>query len=95
MAEGARVQVAVPFALREYTKGVDNVTVKARTLAAAVEALEQQFPGIAYRLLDDQGRMRRYVVVLVNEDPVADLDPAAVTLRDGDTVHLLPSTAGG
>jgi molybdopterin converting factor small subunit len=89
------VQVTVPFALREYTGGRDAVTVRAGTLAAAVAALEQQFPGIAYRLLDDQGRMRRYVVVLVNEDPVADQDPAAVALRDGDTVHLLPHTAGG
>jgi len=95
MAEGARVQVSVPHALREYTKGAENVTVKARTLAQAVQALEAMFPGIGYRLLDDQGRMRRYVVVLVNEDPVGDLDPAAVALRDGDTVHLLPSTAGG
>ena len=95
MAEGAKVQVTVPYGLREYTRRRGTVELRAPTLAAAVAALEQQFPGIGYRLLDDQGRMRRYVVVLVNEDPVADLDPAAVALRDGDTVHLLPSTAGG
>ena len=95
MGEGAKVQITVPYALREYTRGRQTVDVRAPTLAAAVAALEAQFPGIGYRLLDDQGRMRRYVVVLVNEDPVADLDPAAVALRDSDTVHLLPSTAGG
>jgi molybdopterin converting factor small subunit len=95
MSEGAKVRVMVPYALREYTRGREAVELRAPTLAAAVAALEAQFPGIGYRLLDDQGRMRRYVVVLVNEDPVADFDPAAVALRDGDTVHLLPSTAGG
>jgi len=95
MGEASRVQVTVPYALREYTRGQDTVELRAATLAQAVAALESRFPGLGYRLLDDQGRMRRYVVVLVNEDPVGDLDPAAVALRDGDTVHLLPSTAGG
>ena len=89
------MQVRVPYALREYTHGEESVDLRAGTLARAVAALEARFPGIAYRLLDDQGRMRRYVIVLVNEEPVAHLDPASVPLRDGDTVHLLPSTAGG
>jgi len=95
MAEGARVQVSVPYALREYTKGAENVAVKARTLAQAVAALEERFPGLAYRLLDDQGRMRRHVIVLVNEESVGHRDPASVDLSEGDTVHILPSTAGG
>lgn len=89
------MQVTVPYALRAYTGGEDTVELHAATLAQVVAALESRFPGLGYRLLDDQGRMRRYVLVLVNDDPVAHLDPASVTLRDGDTVHFLPSTAGG
>jgi molybdopterin synthase sulfur carrier subunit len=96
MAEGeATVRVELPTGLREYTGGTDSLEVRAGTLAEAVRALNARFPGLAYRLLDDQGRMRRYVLVFVNEDPVAHLDPDAVRLRDGDTVHIVPSVAGG
>lgn len=96
MVEGdAAVRVELPTGLREYTDGKDSFEVRAGTLADAVRALNAQFPGLRYRLLDDQGRMRRYVLVFVNEDPVAHLDPEAVRLKDGDTVHIVPSVAGG
>ena len=96
MVEGeARVQVVLPRALREYAQGRDAVEVRAATLADAVAQLKARFPGLGYRILDDQGRMRRYVLVFVNEDSVAHLSPESVRLRDGDTVHILPSVAGG
>ncbi len=90
-----RVRVELPTALREYAGGKGSVDVRAATLADAIATLNDRFPGLAYRLLDDQGRMRRYVLVFVNEDPVAHLEPEAVRLKDGDTVHIVPSVAGG
>ncbi len=96
MADGdAAVRVELPTGLREYTGGVDSLEVRAGTLAEAVAALNARFPGLSYRLLDDQGRMRRYVLVFVNGEPVAHLDPEAVPLKGGDTVHIVPSVAGG
>lgn len=96
MVEGeSTVRIELPTGLREYAGGRDSFEVRAATLADAIRALNAQHPGLAYRLLDDQGRMRRYVLVFVNEDPVAHLEPEAVRLRDGDTVHIVPSVAGG
>lgn len=96
MVEGeARVQVVLPRALREYSEGKDSIELRAGNLADAVAQLNTRFPGLGYRLLDDQGKMRRYVLVFVNENSVSHLAPEGVRLRDGDTVHILPSVAGG
>ncbi len=92
---GPHVQVTLPSALREYARGRDAVEVEASTLADAVARLAKDFPGLGYRILDDQGRLRRFVNAFVNDELVSHLDPQDVRLRDGDTVHILPSVAGG
>lgn len=96
MTEGvARIHVSVPYALREFTRGEDLVDVEAETLAQAITGLASRYPGLGYRILDDQGRLRRYVNAYVNDDPVSHMDPRDVRLRPGDTVTILPSVAGG
>jgi len=96
MVEGeTRIRVWLPRALREYSKGQETVALGGDTLADVIVQLNARFPGIGYRILNDQGRLRRYVLVFVNDDSVAHLEPEAVRLRDGDTVHILPSVAGG
>ncbi len=92
---GTRIHVTLPWALREYVSGRDAVDVEADTLAAVVARLAADFPGLGYRILDDQGRLRRFVNAFVNDEPVSHLEPRDVRLRDGDTVHILPSVAGG
>ncbi len=90
-----RVHVTLPSALRGYARGLDVVDVEAGTLADVVARLAADFPGLGYRILDDQGRLRRFVNAYVNEEPVSHLEPQDVRLREGDTVHILPSVAGG
>ena len=92
---GTRVHVTLPSALREYAHGQDAVDIEAGTLAEVVARLAAQFPGLGYRILDDQGRLRRFVNAYVNDEPVSHLEPQSVRLREGDTVHILPSVAGG
>ncbi len=92
---GVRVRISLPYALREYTRGVDKVEVVAADLAEAIAQLNGRFPGLAYRILDDQGRLRRYVHAFVNDEAVSHLTPGEVQLRDGDLVTILPSVAGG
>ena len=96
MVEGdMRVRVELPTGLRQYAGGKSSFEVRAASLADAIREINAQHAGLAYRLLDDQGRMRRFVLVFVNEEPVAHLPPEDVRLRGGDTVHILPSVAGG
>ena len=93
--ESPHIHVTLPSALREYARGRDAVDVQAATLADAIGRLAAEFPGLAYRILDDQGRLRRFVNAYVNDEPVSHLTPQDVRLREGDTVHILPSVAGG
>jgi len=96
MVEGGhRIHLTLPSALREYARGHDAVDVEAGTLADVVARLAAEFPGLGYRILDDQGRLRRFVNAYVNDESVSHLEPQDVRLRDGDTVHILPSVAGG
>ncbi len=93
--EATRIRVTLPSALRAYAQGFDSVDVRAGTLADVLANLAADFPGLGYRILDDQGRLRRFVNAYVNDEPVSDLEPRDVRLREGDTVHILPSIAGG
>ena len=96
MVEGLpHVQVTLPSALRAYAQGHDVVDVEAGTLADVVVRLAADFPGLGYRILDDQGRLRRFVNAYVNDELVSHREPQDVRLREGDTVHILPSVAGG
>ncbi len=96
MPEGkAMVRVLLPRALLEYSGGEDFVDISARTLAEAITKLGSRLPGIRERVLDDQGRVRKFVHVFVNQESVAHLNPESVPLKPGDTVHILPSVAGG
>ncbi len=93
--EATRIHVTLPSALREYAKGQESVDIPAATLADVIARLAADFPGLGYRILDDQGRLRRFVNAYVNDELVLHLEPRDVRLRDGDSVHILPSVAGG
>ncbi len=88
------VTVHIPPALRSLTEGQDEVCLEAGDVAALLWALEAAFPGLRARIIDEVGRQRPYVNVFVNEELVR--GPLEhVPLTRGDTVHILPSVAGG
>ena len=91
----SHIHVTLPSAQRQYSQGRDTVDMQADTQAGAIARHTADFPGLAYRILDDQGRLRRFVNAYVNDEPVSHLEPRDVRLREGDTVHILPSVAGG
>ncbi|MCJ2519854.1 MAG: MoaD/ThiS family protein [Candidatus Thermoplasmatota archaeon] len=96
MSEGEiRVRVMLPRALLEYSGGEDSVEMTAGTLAEVIVQLNSRFPGIGERILDDRGQLRKFVHTFVNQDSVSHLEPESVPLHPGDTVHILPSVAGG
>jgi molybdopterin converting factor small subunit len=57
--------------------------------------LDTAYPGIARRIVDDQGKIRKYVNVFVNSENSRALRKEKTRLSDGDVVYILPSTAGG
>lgn len=89
------ISVKVPTILRTYTDGSAEVTVTGDTLADALADLDAQFPGIGGRVLDDDGRLRRFVNVYVNDDDVRFLEDLATPTPAGTSVSIIPAVAGG
>ena len=88
------VSVRIPTILRTYTGGEKAVDAEGETLGALIEDLESNHPGIKERLLDD-GELRRFVNVYVNDEDVRFIGGLDANLSDGDQVVVLPAVAGG
>ena len=93
--EGTTVRVRLPRALLVYSRGDETVEAEGSTLKEVLAHLDEEFPGLRERIVDDQGQIRRFVHVFINGDSMAFQEPGTVRLRPGDTVHVLPSVAGG
>jgi sulfur-carrier protein len=90
------VSVRIPTILRPLTAGAAEVPVDgADTLAEVIDALEANHPGLRTRVLDDDGKLRRFVNVYVNDDDVRFASGLATPTPDGASVSIIPAVAGG
>ena len=89
------VVVRVPTILRQYTGGVAEVAGSGATLGEVLAGLEAKYPGIGPRVLDDQGKLRRFVNVYVDDDDVRFASGLDTPTPDGTSVSIIPAVAGG
>ena len=87
--------VRIPTPLRKLTHDEEVVQVVATTIGAAIAELQNRFPGIKERLVDEKGEVRRFVNVYVNEEDIRFLQNQQTPLKDGDEVSIIPAIAGG
>lgn len=84
------VNVASP--LRSYTNGAATVSASGTTVAEVLANLEQQFPGIRFRMIDEQQRIRQHIRLFVNASSISDL---SAPVASHDVVHLICALSGG
>jgi molybdopterin converting factor small subunit len=89
------VTVRVPTTLRTLTAGASEVTVEGETVGDVFTSLEAAHAGFAERLLDDDGKLRRFVNVFVADDDVRFLQGLDTPVEAGTTVSIIPAVAGG
>jgi len=92
------VTVRVPTILRTYTDGSAEVTVEVEdpaTLQTVIDALESDHPGIRARILDDAGKLRRFVNIYVGDEDVRFSDGLGTPIPPGSSVSVIPAVAGG
>ena len=89
------VTVRIPTILRPYTGGAAQVTADGGSLAEVLDALEAAHPGIRARVLDDDGAIRRFVNVYVNDDDVRFAEGLATPTPEGASISIIPAVAGG
>jgi molybdopterin converting factor small subunit len=85
----------VPTILRPLTGGAAEVSVEGATLADVLDALEADHTGIRARVLDEDGKLRRFVNVYVNDDDVRFAEGLGTATPDGASVSIIPAVAGG
>ncbi|HET7736706.1 MAG TPA: MoaD family protein [Nocardioidaceae bacterium] len=88
------IEVRIPTILRTYTGGEKAVDAEGGTLAEVIESLEANFSGIKERLIEN-GDLRRFVNVYVNDEDVRFTGGLETEVSDGDQVVVLPAVAGG
>ncbi|MBU6232842.1 MAG: MoaD/ThiS family protein [Acidobacteria bacterium] len=89
------VSVRLPSQLRALVGGAGEVSVEATTVREAIHAVESLHPGLAARVLDEAGELRRFVNVFVADEDVRFLQGLDTTLAAGAVVSLVPAVAGG
>ncbi len=92
---GATIRVIIPTPLRQYTANHDAVDVEAKDVREAIGALVSEYDQLRRHLYNDQGLLRNFVNVYVNEEDIRYLQKESTPLKDGDTVSIVPSIAGG
>jgi sulfur-carrier protein len=88
------IEVRIPTILRQYTGGAKAVAGEGETLGAVIDDLESRHPGLRDRLVENGG-LRRFVNVYLNDEDVRFLDGLTTPVSDGDSVTVLPAVAGG
>lgn len=88
-------KVRIPTQLRSLTDGASELQIDGGNVKEIIDALEQLHPGIARRLLDEEGRLRRFVNVYVDEEDVRFLQGLETAVPEGASLSIIPAVAGG
>jgi molybdopterin converting factor small subunit len=86
------VKVRIPDPLRSYTNQQKIVDAAGDTLGAVLSDLDHSYPGLRFRMVDEQNRIRKHMKVFVNDEAVRDL---ATPIDAGDEVTIMQALSGG
>jgi molybdopterin synthase sulfur carrier subunit len=84
--------VRIPSPLRSYTSGSAQVEAAGKTVADVLADLDHKYPGIRFRMIDEQARVREHIKIFINADQVEDLGESATA---SDTIHIICALSGG
>ena len=87
--------IRIPTPLRKLTNNQVEVTASGATLGAILEELNATYPGLGERILDEQGTIRRFVNIFVNDEDVRFLQEKETPVKEADVVSIVPAIAGG
>ena len=88
------VRVHIPTPMRQHTQGQAIVDVTGSSVRSALEDLGKKFDGITQRIFEN-GQVRRFVNVYLNDEDIRYLDNLATPVKDGDELSIIPAVAGG
>ena len=88
-------KILIPTPLRQYTDKKDSVDLNGSTVGELLKALTSEHPDLRKHLFNDEGKLRSFVNVYVNDEDIRYLNKDATAVSEGDTLSIVPSIAGG
>lgn len=88
-------KILIPTPLRQFTGGADTVEATGATVGEVLGALTTAHPALKKNLYNDEGKLRSFVNIYVNDEDIRYLSKEATDVAAGDTVSIIPSIAGG
>jgi len=87
--------IRIPTPLRKLTNELEVVTAAGATVGELIDNLDQAFPGLKDRICDEQGNVRRFVNVFVNDEDIRFLEEKSTPVKETDEISIVPAIAGG
>ena len=88
-------KVLIPTPLRQFTGKQDFVTVAGSTVGEVLNSLTTQFPDLRKQIFNDEGKVRSFVNVYLNDEDIRYIGKEASPVKEADTLSIVPSIAGG
>jgi sulfur-carrier protein len=88
------IRIHIPTPMRQHTEGQAVVEATGTTVKTALDNLAQRYPAIVQRLFEN-GQVRRFVNVYLNDEDIRYLDNLDTAVKDGDELSIIPAVAGG
>jgi MoaD family protein len=89
------VRVRLHSAMRNLAGGSSSVEVEGTTVRQALEVLTSRHEGLAQRLFEEDGRIRSFINVFVDDEDIRHREGPETAVKDGQTISVLPAVAGG
>ena len=89
------MKILVPTPLRQYAGKQAAIDVQATTVGEALNMLTSTYPDLRKHLYSDDGKLRAFVNLYLNDDDIRYLQQGQTVVKDGDTLSIVPSIAGG
>ena len=88
-------KILIPTPLRQYVEKKDSIEIGGATVGEALGTLTNEYQDLRRHLYNDEGKLRSFVNVYVNDEDIRYLSKESTPLKEGDTVSIVPSIAGG
>lgn len=89
------IKVRIPTPLRKLTNGESEVEANGADISELIDDLEKSYPGIKSKLCEENGNVRKFLNIYLNDDDIRFMDSLATEVREGDNISLIPAIAGG
>ena len=87
--------VRIPTPLRKLTNDLEVVSAAGGNVGELLDNLDKAFPGLRERICDEEGNVRRFVNIFVNDEDIRFLEERATPVKDTDELSIVPAIAGG